>query len=453
LEVTIDDPPSYILAIIFVSSFTYYSIGGGLLVVLLILSAMVSGSEVAFFSLDPDHLVSSLRSNKTADKAIVKLLKHPKQLLATILILNNTINVAIVTLATFMMWRITGSQTTEGRIIVILTLCITFFIVFFGEVIPKVYATQNNLKFARRTSLMLSFFNTMLKPLSMFLMAISNVVETQLKKKGYDISMKELSEALEITTDEETSEEEKDIIRSIMAFGTISARQVMRSRLDITGVDIEIEFDELLKIVNDSGYSRIPAYRESIDNIEGILYIKDLLPHLDKGEKYQWQKLLRPGYFVPENKKIDTLFRDFQEKRVHMAIVVDEYGGTSGLITLEDVIEEIVGEIKDEFDEDEIAHRKLDERTFIFEGKTSLNDFCKIVGEEPSVFEEVKGESESLGGLILELHSKLPQAEEKIVFSKYVFTVEAVDKRRIKKVRVFINESTDDEETTLAKTS
>lgn len=453
MEVTIDDPPSYILAIIFVSSFTYYSIGGGLLVVLLILSAMVSGSEVAFFSLDPDHLDSSLRSNKTADKAIVKLLKHPKQLLATILILNNTINVAIVTLATFMMWRITGSQTTEGRIIVILTLCITFFIVFFGEVIPKVYATQNNLKFARRTSLMLSFFNTMLKPLSMFLMAISNVVETQLKKKGYDISMKELSEALEITTDEETSEEEKDIIRSIMAFGTISARQVMCSRLDITGVDIEIEFDELLKIVNDSGYSRIPAYRESIDNIEGILYIKDLLPHLDKGEKYQWQKLLRPGYFVPENKKIDTLLRDFQEKRVHMAIVVDEYGGTSGLITLEDVIEEIVGEIKDEFDEDEIAHRKLDERTFIFEGKTSLNDFCKIVGEEPSVFEEVKGESESLGGLILELHSKLPQAEEKIVFSKYVFTVEAVDKRRIKKVRVFINESTDDEETTLAKTS
>ena len=453
MEVTIDDPPSYILAIIFVSSFTYYSIGGGLLVVLLILSAMVSGSEVAFFSLDPDHLDSSLRSNKTADKAIVKLLKHPKQLLATILILNNTINVAIITLATFMMWRITGSQTTEGRIIVILTLCITFFIVFFGEVIPKVYATQNNLKFARRTSLMLSVFNTILIPMSMFLMAISNVVETRLKKKGYDISMKELSEALEITTDKETSEEEKEIIRSIIAFGTISARQVMRSRVDITGVDIEIEFDELLKIVNDSGYSRIPAYRESIDNIEGILYIKDLLPHLNKGEKFQWQKLLRPGYFVPENKKIDTLLRDFQVKRVHMAIVVDEYGGTSGLITLEDVIEEIVGEIKDEFDEDEIAHHKLDESTYIFEGKTSLNDFCKIVGEEPSVFEEVKGESESLGGLILELHSKLPQVEEKIVFGKYVFTVEAVDKRRIKKIKVFINESTGDEETTVAKTS
>jgi len=452
LEATIDDPPSYILAIIFVSSYTYYSIGGGLLIVLLILSAMVSGSEVAFFSLDPNHLDSSLQSNKKADKAIVKLLKHPKRLLATILILNNTINVAIVTLATFMMWRVTGSQTTEGRFILILTFCVTFFIVFFGEVIPKVYATQNNLKFARHTSLILLFFNTLLKPLSVFLMAISNVVETLLKKKGYDISMKELSDALEITTDEETSEEEKDIIRGIMTFGTISTRQVMRSRVDITSVDIEIKFDELLKIVNASGYSRIPAYRESIDNIEGILYIKDLLPHLDKGEKFQWQKLLRPGYFVPENKKIDTLLRDFQEKRVHMAIVVDEYGGTSGLITLEDVIEEIVGEIKDEFDEDEIAHRKLDERTYIFEGKTSLNDFCKVVGEDPAVFEDVKGESESLGGLILELYSKLPQAGEKIVFSKYVFTVAAVDKRRIKKVRVFINESTGDEETKLAKT-
>ncbi len=452
MEATIDDPPSYILAIIFVSSYTYYSIGGGLLIVLLILSAMVSGSEVAFFSLDPNHLDSCLQSNKKADKAIVKLLKHPKRLLATILILNNTINVAIVTLATFMMWRVTGSQTTEGRFILILTFCVTFFIVFFGEVIPKVYATQNNLKFARRTSLILLFFNTLLKPLSVFLMAISSVVETRLKKKGYDISMKELSDALEITTDEETSEEEKDIIRGIMTFGTISTRQVMRSRVDITGVDIEIKFDELLKIVNASGYSRIPAYRESIDNIEGILYIKDLLPHLDKGEKFQWQKLLRPGYFVPENKKIDTLLRDFQEKRVHMAIVVDEYGGTSGLITLEDVIEEIVGEIKDEFDEDEIAHRKLDERTYIFEGKTSLNDFCKVVGEDPAVFEDVKGESESLGGLILELYSKLPQAGEKIVFSKYVFTVAAVDKRRIKKVRVFINESTGDEETTLAKT-
>ncbi len=452
MEATIDDPPSYILAIIFVSSYTYYSIGGGLLIVLLILSAMVSGSEVAFFSLDPNHLDSSLQSNKKADKAIVKLLKHPKRLLATILILNNTINVAIVTLATFMMWRVTGSQTTEGRFILILTFCVTFFIVFFGEVIPKVYATQNNLKFARHTSLILLFFNTLLKPLSVFLMAISNVVETLLKKKGYDISMKELSDALEITTDEETSEEEKDIIRGIMTFGTISTRQVMRSRVDITSVDIEIKFDELLKIVNASGYSRIPAYRESIDNIEGILYIKDLLPHLDKGEKFQWQKLLRPGYFVPENKKIDTLLRDFQEKRVHMAIVVDEYGGTSGLITLEDVIEEIVGEIKDEFDEDEIAHRKLDERTYIFEGKTSLNDFCKVVGEDPAVFEDVKGESESLGGLILELYSKLPQAGEKIVFSKYVFTVAAVDKRRIKKVRVFINESTGDEETKLAKT-
>jgi putative hemolysin len=219
-------------------------------------------------------------------------------------------------------------------------------------------------------------------------------------------------------------------------------KQIMRSRMDITAFDIEMAYPELMGKINEVGYSRIPVYRETIDKIEGILYIKDLLPFIDQDETFKWQTLLRPGYFVPESKKIDDLLKDFQEKRVHMAIVVDEYGGTAGLITMEDIIEEIVGEINDEFDEDEIAYNKLDENTFVFEGKTSLNDFCKIVGEDPALFEDVKGESESLGGLILELNNKLPRTGDKIMFNRFVFTIVAVDNRRIKRVRVFIQAAT-----------
>lgn len=262
--------------------------------------------------------------------------------------------------------------------------------------------------------------------------------------------MQDLNKALEMTTDQDTTEEEKEIIKGIVAFGTISVRQVMRSRIDITAVDKTMDFHDLMDKVNKSGFSRIPVYKETIDRIEGILYIKDLLPYLEKDESFEWQKLMRPGYFIPENKKIDTLLRDFQDKRVHMAIVVDEYGGTSGLITLEDVIEEIVGEINDEFDEEDIHYNKLDDKTYVFEGKTSLNDFCKITNTDPHIFEEVKGESESIGGLILEIHSRLPNAGEKITFDKFVFTIVAVDQRRIKRVRVFINESTIDGEKTVA---
>ena len=251
--------------------------------------------------------------------------------------------------------------------------------------------------------------------------------------------MDELEHALEIATDEHTSEEEKEILKGIVNFGSLSVKQVMRSRMDISAFDIETDYITLIREIDNLSFSRIPVYRETIDKIEGILYVKDLLPHLDKGNNYKWQNLLRSGFFVPESKKIDALLRDFQEKRVHMAIVVDEYGGTSGLITLEDIIEEIVGEINDEFDDDDVAYNKLDDHTYIFEGKTSLNDFCKIISEEPVLFEEVKGESESLGGLLLELHSKLPRVGDKINYDKFVFTIVSVDSKRIKRVRVYIN--------------
>lgn len=269
-------------------------------------------------------------------------------------------------------------------------------------------------------------------------MSLSGVIEKRIERKGYSLSVDELNQALEITT-EDTTDEEKDILKGIVNFGTLSVKQVMRSRMDITAIDMDMDFHELMDKINKSGYSRIPVYSETIDHIEGILYIKDLLPHIDHDEDFQWQSLVRKGFFIPENKKIDSLLKDFQQRRVHMAIVVDEYGGTSGLVTLEDLIEEIIGEINDEFDDaEDFYFKELDPNTFVFEGKVSLNDFCKKLEIDPQEFDEVKGESESLGGLLLELNSSFPKNGSKIKFDKYEFTVLAVDARRIKKVKVHI---------------
>jgi len=405
---------------------------------LLVMSALVSGSEVAFFSMSQDDIAKTKVSHVKNELLIIELLKRPKRLLATILILNNFINVAIVTLSTFLTWEIVGSKETEGLMVVALTAIITFLIVFYGEIVPKVYANQNNISFARRMAPFLTLSERFFSPLAWLLMSISKIIERRVEQKGFNISVDELHQALEITSTPETTEEEKGILKGIVNFGTLSVRQVMKSRMDITAFDIEDDYHTLMDRINKNGFSRIPVFKDTIDKIEGVLYVKDLLPYTDQEDDFKWQELLRPGFFVPESKKIDSLLKDFQEKRVHMAIVVDEYGGTSGLITLEDVIEEIVGEISDEFDENEdVAYNKLDENTFIFEGKTSLNDFSKIIGEDPSYFDEVKGDSESIGGLLLELNSKLPRAGEKINFNRFVFTAVSVDLKRIKRVRVF----------------
>lgn len=417
----------------------FYILNGLVLIVLLMMSALVSGSEVAFFSLSHEDLAKCKNSNQPTEQNIITLLKNPKELLATILILNNFINVGIVTLSTFVTWEIVGTKETEGLLVVILTAIITFLIVFYGEIVPKVYANQNNLSFAGRMSGFLIVAGKFFTPISWALMSVSNIIEKRVKQKGFNISVDELHQALEITSNHETTDEERGILKGIVNFGTLSVRQVMKSRIDITAFDIEEDYHVLMDQINKNGFSRIPVYRDTIDKIEGILYVKDLLPYIDQDENFEWQKLLRQGFFVPESKKVDSLLKDFQEKRVHIAIVVDEYGGTSGLITLEDVIEEIVGEISDEFDEDfDVAYNKLDENTYVFEGKTSLNDFGKIINEDPSYFDEVKGESESIGGLLLEINSKLPRAGEKINFKKYVFTAVSVDNKRIKRVRVFI---------------
>lgn len=409
---------------------------------MLILSALVSGSEVAFFSLSKNQINTFRYSNAKGEKRIYQLIKNPQKLLATILIFNNFINVAIVTLATVVTWRIFGTTTLTGIVIISLTFITTFAIVFFGEIIPKVYANSNNVAFAGMSSRLMIMAESIFSPLSWVLLSFSKVVEKRIERKNYYISKEEIHKALEITADGEATEEEKEILKGIVNFGTLSVKQVMKSRLEITAFEIDLDFHDLMDKINKCGFSRIPVFRETIDKIEGILYIKDLLPYLDRDENFKWQPLLRPGYFVPENKKIDSLLKDFQEKRVHISIVVDEYGGTSGLITLEDIIEEIVGEIRDEFDVDEIAYNKLDENTYVFEGRTSLNDFCKIIGKDPSLFDEVKGESESLAGLILELSSKIPRVGEKIEFGDLVFTVVAVDNRRIKRIRIFVKSST-----------
>jgi putative hemolysin len=441
LETALDDPyPSAFFLMISQIPLSFFLLNGIGILILLFLSGLISGSEVAFFSLNHEQLVEAKSSGNKNDQIINRLATDPRRLLATILILNNLVNIFIVTISTFATWKVVGDVDTGGAVILVLTISITVLIIFFGEIVPKVYANHNSLRFARFTAPLLSVADRLLHPISWFLLTLSNLIESRIEKKGYNLSVQEINQALEITAEKEVSDEEKGMLKGIVNFSSLSVRQIMKSRMDVTAIDIETDFHELMDIINKTGYSRIPIYTETIDKIEGILYIKDLLPHLDNKEDFKWQLLLRPAFFVPESKKIDDLFRDFQEKQVHVSIVVDEYGGTSGLITLEDVIEEIVGEINDEFDdEEELSYNKIDANTYIFEGKTSLNDLCKIIGIEADTFDNVKRESESLGGLLLELNTKLPRAGEVIYFMQFEFTVVAVDQRRIKKVKLFIN--------------
>jgi gliding motility-associated protein GldE len=438
---SIDEPPSYSLLtdILSASPDYFYVFSFAAIAILLFISAMVSASEVAFFSLKAEDLDNCRNSDDTRNKHILHLLTNPRMLLATILIMNNFVNVAIVTLSTFLMWEMTSTKNPAEVIVGVVTFSVTFAITFFGEIIPKVYATQRNLLYARLISGSWIVLEKICRPVSWMLLNLGNLIESRIKVKGYNTTVEELNRALELTTEhDETTAEEKDILKGIVNFGTLSVKQIMKSRMDISSVNYELNFKELIEQVTKSGFSRIPVYQESLDKIEGILYIKDLLPYLEEGENFKWHKLLRPGFFIPETKRIDSLLKDFQEKRVHMALVVDEYGGTSGLITLEDLIEEIIGEINDEFDEETKAFTRIDDHTFLFEGRTSLHDFCKLIEVEPNAFDEVRGESESLGGLILELHSALPNVGENITFERFTFTVVAVDEKRIKRVRVNI---------------
>jgi gliding motility-associated protein GldE len=416
-------------------------------VALLFLSAVLAGSEVAFFSLNADQRISLRESEISTEKTVSQLLDKPQQLLATLLIAINFVNIIFITLANYLTAQVLGEQSMETLLVTLFLLFgVTFIITFFGELIPKVWAQQNNLNFARYSAPLISFLNFVFLPLSKALLGISGLIEKRVKKKSYTLTSQELNQALEITTDENTSDREKDILRGILNFGNISVKSVMQARREIVAFDTSMNFHELMDLINKNGYSRVPVFNETIDKIEGILYIKDLLKHIDQDEKFDWLPLLHSPFFVPENKKIDDLLYDFQEKRVHMAIIVNEYGETEGLVTMEDIIEEIVGEINDEFDEVEADYKKIADNIYVFEAKTSLNDFCRVFEIEAAYFEKAKGESETLAGLIIELFGRIPSAGEEIEFEDFTFKVQSVDTRRIKKVRVTQRVSADQDD-------
>jgi len=405
-----------------------------MLLVLLILSATISGSEVAFFSLSKSDFDEDLESNPD-QKIVYDLLQNPKKLLATILIFNNFINILFILTFAYVGNYIFRNLTSEILKFFIEIVLVTFLILLFGEVLPKVYASRNTMKFAITMGKPMVILNSLLSFLSIPLLKLTGVVEKKLSKKKSDFSVEVLSQALELTSTGATTKEEKKILQGIVNFGNTETTQVMCPRMDIFALSDDEDFVSIIDKIVTKGHSRIPVYQDNIDNIIGVLYTKDLIPYISKNS-YNWKSIIREAFFVPENKKLDDLLKEFQEMKNHLAIVVDEYGGTSGLITLEDIIEEIVGDISDEFDHDDISYSKIDKSNYIFEGKTTLKDFYKILQIEDEILEESKFEAETLAGLVLEITSKFPTKDQIIVHKGFKFRIIALDKKRIKKIKV-----------------
>lgn len=407
---------------------------------LLMCSALISGSEIAFFSLSPSQTEEIKTVNNKKNQLITLLLESPKYLLATILISNNFVNVSIVILSTYLTSELFDLHTYPVVTFISQVIIVTALILLFGEILPKMYATQYPVRLANIMVRPLMFLKNFFFPLSLILVRSTSLIDNRISKKGMGISRSDLSKAVDLTSDESTPDEEKNILKGIAKFGATEVREIMKSRVDVTAVDSKMKFTELIEVINDSGYSRIPVFEESFDNILGILYVKDLLPHLGNPTDFQWLSLIRPAIFVPEIKRINDLLKEFKVKKIHLAIVVDEYGGTSGIVTLEDILEEIVGEISDEFDteSDKLTYQKLDDNNYLFEGKTLINDFCKILKIDDEIFDEVKGESESLAGLILEIVGRMPEKNEQISFEKFKFKIISSDKRRIKQIKLTI---------------
>ena len=407
-----------------------------ILVILLAISGLVSGSEVAYFSLTPAEISRLEGSRSKLSNMVLSLLQLPDRLLATILITNNFVNVAIVVLSTFIINTVISFTGPVWIKFMLQVVAVTALILFFSEIFPKIYANRFSIQFARLTAPGLKFFSALFWPISSFLIYSTSIVNKRLSKHSGNLSIDDLSDALELT--EPNLTQEKNILKGIVKFGNIDVCDIMRSRVDTIAIDIKTKFNELLKVINESGYSRIPVYEETFDQIKGILYVKDLMPYLGKPANFKWQSLIRPSYFVPESKKINDLLKEFQTNRIHMAIVVDEYGGTSGIVTLEDILEEIVGEITDESDDEPLPYEKIDNNNFIFEGKILLNDFYKILGIDDTFFDAIKGEADTLAGLILELRGEIPMKDDKLAYKNLVFTIMSVDKRRIKKIKITI---------------
>ncbi len=413
----------------------------GLLVLIILLfgSALMSGSEVAYFSFRPEEIEKFKTYKSKKSKSAVKLYNNPEKLLSTILVANNTVNIAIVLLSAFLSSRMFDFSSRPVIGFIINAVAITFLLLFFGEVMPKVYASRNHISVALFMAYPLTVLEKFFQPVTSVLIYSSSFVKKRTGTRRSNISMDDLSDALELTS--ESINEDEKILKGIVNFGNINVSAIMCSRIDVTAIDIKWGFDKIVPVIISSGFSRIPVYSGSFDTVKGILYAKDVLPYTNNPGSFKWQALMRPPYFVPETKKINDLLKEFQTKKIHMAVIIDEYGGTSGIITLEDILEEIIGEISDENDDDQLLFRKLDEKTYIFEGKILLNDFCKILEIDEDLFKEVRGESETLAGLILELTGEIPQKDQIIKYGLFVFRIESADKRRIREIRVEINKN------------
>jgi putative hemolysin len=404
------------------------------LIMLIIASAFISGSEVAYFSLTPGDLEDlQHRKGRNATTAL-RLLSKPDRLLSTILVANNTINIAIIILSAFISARLFDFSNNPVLAFIIEVVAITFILLLFCEVMPKVYASRNQLRFTLFMAPVLSFSASVFMPLTSFLMASSKIVKRKKKSRDSNLSIDDLSDALELTTS--GLKDDKEILRGIVRFGNINVSAIMCPRIDVTSLEMHRSFSSIMPGVIESGFSRIPVYSETFDHVRGILYVKDLLPHLGKPDSFKWQSLVRPPYVVPETKKISELLKEFQAKKMHMAIVVDEFGGTSGIVTLEDILEEIVGDITDETDEDIRLYRETGHGSWIFDGKILLNDFYRITGVNEDPFEEVRGDSETLAGLLLELLGEIPVKGRTISAGGFKFTIETVEKRRIREISV-----------------
>lgn len=424
------DPASFLNSIDFEFLFGIIAI-----VILLACSAFISGSEVALFSLSQKDIDDISNKNYNSGKLVSKLLEKPKKLSASILVANHLVNIAFVVIFSSLSQRLFYKIESSVFDLILKIIIATFLILLFGEVLPKIYANKNNLAFAKNAAIPISFLSNILSPISVPMRNGILFIEKKLNIQKGNFSVDQLSQALELTSQNDTTDGEQKILEGIVTFGNTEVRQVMSPRIDVFALNLEETFREIIPKIIEKGYSRIPVYRENIDQIEGILFIKDLIPYIDS-EDFNWTELLREPFFVPESKKLDDLLKDFQGMKSHLAVVVDEYGGTSGIISLEDVLEEIVGDISDEFDNEDAIYSQIDDKNFLFEGKISLKDFYRILDLEESEFEDQKGEAETLAGFLLELSGNFPKKNQKITFHNLNFTIENVDKRRIKQIKV-----------------
>ncbi|WP_243473167.1 gliding motility-associated protein GldE [Winogradskyella sp. MH6] len=432
-----DPEPSVLLSNLLVTN-TSFITSIILLLILLVCSALISGAEVALFSLTKSNIDKGIEENSSAMQIIASLLERPKKLLATILVANNFINIAIVLLFAFIGETLFKDIINPIIRFLLEVVSATFLILLFGEIIPKIYASRNSVKFASFMARPLKVLDVIFSPISLPMRYTTLKIQERFGKQRSNLSVDQLSQALELTNDEDTTQEEQKLLQGIVSFGNTDTKQVMRPRMDLFALNIDTPFETIIQEIVDNGYSRIPVYEESIDDVKGVLYVKDLLPHLNK-KQFKWTTLLREPFFVPENKKLDDLMVEFQTKKVHLAVVVDEYGGTSGLVSLEDIIEEIVGDISDEYDDEDLVYTKLDDNNYSFEGKTPLKDVYKILDfedNEAEDYESRKGEAETLAGFVLEISGGFPRVGSKINFKNYVFTIEALERKRIKQIKL-----------------